>query len=686
MHGAVATRRHWRAALVCSAALSGGDAAAQPSDAAGRAPARPEYLRVERLEPFLDFETEYTYSRAASRLRRRPRDFDQTNRDLRLEEKVGAQFEGALIDPRLIAVAGDVAFGLTQSRFVERGPYFRDAVGDEGFDLEYQARANLLAGQPLSGTVYGLRQDDRINRRFQPTLHERRTGFGTTWNLAHEKFPMELGYEYLETDRTGNRAARDDEHFAESKLHYGAEWIVSEAQRFKLSYEHAENDQEYAGLGKPFDTTRDLMTLEHSLGWGPQRQNTLRTLVHWQEESGDLARDFFEIGPQLTLQHGPNVQSVYKYQFNRETYAGLDVETHRADYQLVHQMYTNLTTTVDLFGLYEDVENDVRTTQYGGLVDWQYNRRNPLGHLYANLSLAYDTQQAAGDDGERLVRDESGTFRDPLPVRLRNRDVLPGSIIVTDTSGRRIFAQGRDYVVVNRRNATELVRILSGRIADGDSVLVDYRYRTPTRGQIDTVRADFGIEQRFTGGLTPYYRVSYRDQDADASTGFARAADRTDHHRLGLRYEVPQYTLGAELEIYDDSIEPYRGFHVDGLWHILRAGQHTLDGSARWSRFRFDGGLDRRDVHMLDVNVDHRWTLSRDCSTFQRAAWRWEDDSLDGDTHGWDVTGGLTWRLGDLEAEVSIEYDRLALPTSTDDTLTFWFHLRRSFPNVFARQ
>ena len=355
---------------------------------------RHRYFSLDQFDAYLELESTYDYSRVKTG-RRRPsrKGFTQKNSDMTFTEKAGFELGGMILDPQIITYSADFSFGLTQNRFKEESRFGDRTNRDSGYLLNYDLRVNLFQGRKISGTVYGLKQNDRISRRFQPTLREDRTGFGTSWFFADDKFPMELSYDYTETDRTGNRNQRDDEHFTESTLHYGVEWVISDRNRIKFSYEHAENKQEYQGLSVPFDTTRDLFLIDHELTFGSQDQHALRTLIHYQEESGDFARDFFEIGPQLTLQHTDNLQTMYKYQFNRERYQGLDIETHRADWQLVHQLYTNLTTTVDVFGLYEDVENDVKTTQYGTSVDWQYNRKNALGHFYANLALAYDTEQ-----------------------------------------------------------------------------------------------------------------------------------------------------------------------------------------------------------------------------------------------------------------------------------------------------
>ena len=660
-------------------------ALAQPADPPADKP--PKFLTLDRLDMFLEAEGEFLQTRV--RYDKRSRDVrgrSQTDREWILREGVGLRLGGSVIDPSVLSYDGQVTFSLTQSRFTEDRSTTSKTDSQSGHLLDYDMRLNFFEGRDISGSVYARRQDDRVVRRFQPTLDERRTGYGTSWYYAHPTIPMELSYDYLKTDRRGNRRQLDDEHFEERTLHYGLEWIISDWHRIKFSYEHAENDQNYQGRTFSYETTRDLFIVDQSLEFGDEKQHEYRTLIHWQEETGDFARDFFEIGPQLRIRLTDDLNSYYKYQFNREKYAGLDIETHRADFQLVHQLYSNLTTTFDLFGLYEEVEDDVNTTQYGASVDWQYNRRNPYGHFYANLSLYYDTEDFDGETGKLVVLDESATFRDPLPITLRNLDVIDYSIIMTDATNRRIFVRGLDYIVTRRRDVTQITRLYGGRIADRETVLIDYQYRVPTDGKIDTLRVDFNLEQQFKNGLTPYYRFSFRNQELDHSTGIDRRADRTDHHRMGVRFERPEFSLSGEFEIFDDTIESYNAFHLDGIWHVWQAQSQSLDATSRFSQFFFDGDFDRRDVSIVDVELDHRWSLRDDLSLFERVLFRWQDDTAVGYTIGWDAVAGVEYAIGDFTAQVTIEYDRLELPGSDEDNLGLYVNLRREFPNVLSRR
>jgi hypothetical protein len=224
----------------------------------------------------------------------------------------------------------------------------------------------------------------------------------------------------------------------------------------------------------------------------------------------------------------------------------------------------------------------------------------------------------------------------------------------------------------------------TGSIEDGQSVWISYVHDTPSLGRTDTFRVDFGAEQRFENGLRPYYSVSYQDQNVDNSSGFDALEDRTDHHRLGIDLDRERWHVGTELEIFDDSVDPYNALHVDGRYTFLRSTVQTMEGAARFSQFHFEGSENGRDVSLLDVELDHRLFVNDATSATARALYRWEDDSVDGTTNGVDLSLALRYVTGHLSVDLSVEYDLLRLPESDEDGVGVWLTVRRDFPNVLG--
>ena len=155
---------------------------------------------------------------------------------------------------------------------------------------------------------------------------------------------------------------------------------------------------------------------------------------------------------------------------------------------------------------------------------------------------------------------------------------------------------------------------------------------------------------------------------------------------MGAKYEKPRYTIGTEYEIFDDTTDPYDAFHFSGLVHLIQAPDRTVDASGRFSRLFFEGGFDDRNVTLIDLDISHRRRLNDSISTIQRLAYRFEEDSIAGDTHAWDAMAGFEYTVGDLLGEVSFRYDRLDLPGSEDEDFGIFFRIRRKTHDLLAHR
>jgi len=642
----------------------------------------PGLFHLRNVDLFLETEANTEQRRVRSKNGSGDSNSRQTNRTAHIDQLIGLRFNGDIVHPYLFDFSGSLSVGYSESRFREE--VFSAARSDSasGFLSEFDLRGELFKTKPVSGSIYGVRRDDRVGRLFLPSLREVRVEWGTSWAFRHDVVPIHFSFDRSDTDRTGNRDRSDDEHIREDRLRLGGEWRIGEHHKVTYEYEHARTQQEFQGSAFGFDTTRDQIRVEHELSFGAAYEHRLFTLLRIQEETGDLAEDIFEIRPDLVLEHTPNLSTRYSYDFRRERFDNVEVDLHRADFQIRHQFLKNLTTVFNLFGLQEQTENDIETTQAGGSIDWHYVRNNPYGVLTAELGLASDSERTRGDNGLRSVRNESGTFRDPLPLYLVRSNVVPTSILVTDPTGRIIYLGGIDYTIVRTGDRVALFRVTAGRIANGQTVSIDYRAKTPSKGRIDTSRVDFGIEQAFSFGLTPYYRFNYRNQEIDTSRGFAFIADRTDQHRLGFTLTKPRWSLRGEFEVFDDAVDPYDAFRLGGGWAAVRSSRQTLDLDLQFSQFFFDGGFQDREVSEAYLTARHELRLSDRWTHTLNTTYRWEENSVRGTTNAIDVVSGLTYTRGNLSVEFTLEYDMLRIAGSREDTVGARMAVRWEFEDV----
>lgn len=636
----------------------------------------------------LGFEATYDQQRTAFETGQRWRSvWRQTNRAMRLEETVGLEAQGALIDEKLLTFDLGARWGLSQERFWETRPGRDLYQSPDGHLLEYDAKFTLFPRGKISVSGYALREDSRLPRAFLPSLDRSLERYGLSVFLNDPRFPMRFEFAHLYDELTSRTyALQDDEQRGEDKFRYEATWQIDPRHSLRLEYEYEDRSEQYSGSATRFDTTRNYLILNHALRFGEGDRSAWETLARFQDETGDLARDIAEVNSRLRLQHTKSFATNYNFQFLRDAYQELTTDTWRGEAGFTHQLGERLTTSMQLYGLSQSADENADFHEWGGLINLAFARDNDLGRFSANLS--YNHTRTDTNDGGRtgVVVAESLTFRDPLPAYLLHTDVVLGSIFVTNAARTRTYLPIRDYIILPLGRYFALKRVPTGNIADRETVLVTYTYRVYQDYDLTRDRLDIRVQQQFKFGLTPYYAGSFQNEALDEGDFYRFRERDVTRHRLGATYKRRRWSVGAEYEYNDDSIDPYRAMHFNGDVVLVQKARQQLDGKATLSRFWFDGarGLPERNTTLLDLGLTYRQLLAQNLEATAGAMYRFEDDSLFGDTHGVDLTTGLEWKIGYFSLLFEAEYDLLDLPGSRDDGFAVWLKLKREIP-IYAK-
>lgn len=650
------------------------------------APRRGPFLRFDDLRFDIGFDADWQRRQTLTDVREPtlfPNRDRQVNTARRFEETIGLRGAGDVLDERFLRYQFDVRGGLSQESFSESRPGRDLSHSPHGDVFEYDARATLFPAGRVSANFFALKQDDRLPRMFLPSLERQRERYGAELTFSDQVLPMRLSFESeYEELLSFDRSLNDDERRGDRRLEYEATWQPSEFHSLRLDYEYDDRREEYSGSDTRFETIRNYVTLNHALQFGDEHRSRLDTIARIQDETGDLARDAYEFSPHLRLHHTDAVSSDYRLQYLQESFEGLSHELFRGDAGLHHRPDEWIDTGVNFYGLADHVEESGDLNEWGGIATVGVSRDNSLGRFASNLTYNHAWQRVDSDGQDGVVIGEALTLRDPLPAYLAHTDVRRFSIVVTDAERRRTFLLGRDYRIAQVGRYTWLVRVLTGRIADGQTVLVSYTYRTSQGFVLNRDRLDVRMQQAFASGWTPYYAASLQEEDIDRTRFRSYQARDVNRHRLGLDYREKRWFVGAELEYNDDAIDPYKGVHLRADATFLEKAPHSLGGQGNFSFLRFDGSgeLDPHDTSLLDLGVSYRFLLDPRWDVSLAAAYRYEDDSSFGVTHGVDVTAAVAWKFGQFTASVEVEYDLLDLPGSSDGQIAVWMKLRREFP------
>jgi len=203
-----------------------------------------------------------------------------------------------------------------------------------------------------------------------------------------------------------------------------------------------------------------------------------------------------------------------------------------------------------------------------------------------------------------------------------------------------------------------------------------------TRARTDTQCFDARVEQQFKFGLRPYYEFNFRHQEisdpyANVPFGWGLVEDDLTRHRVGADFTRDRWSVGLEFESEDNHYDPFDAIHLTGQVTVLQTDRMNGALSASYSRFYFDAP-DNRDVDLFDVGFDGQFDLNERFSAQLAAAYRWENDSIDGVTHGVDLEATLVYLLGQTQIELTGEYDLLEIDGSPDDGMGVWLRVRRN--------
>lgn len=643
-------------------------------------------FRLDITDLFVRVQSDYQRRRVestapATTVAYKRKDTVQTNNDLRFIESTGLNLGGYAYDPALLEYRAAVEFGMVQERWRERVDHYTQGKDDNGFLMNYDINVDMFKTKPVSLNVYAREFDTRAPRRFLPSLREHQTETGASALLVAGSFTSEVGFSWHEIEREGNRFSDDDESYNNTRFWIDNRWQISDTQKLRLIYEHEHNTSTYQGSRYTFETQRDEVRAEHELLFGGDNKHRLDTFFRYNAEKGNQARDELELVPRLTLQHTDRFKTIHRYGLYQWDQGAIKITRNKFDTEAIWDATDKLRLSVDGYGLHERVENDLDTTGFGGIFNAAYRQLTSSGELSANASFGFNLDRTAGDASVRYVRGEAHQLGGSRPVFLRERRVVPHSIVAYNANRTRLYVLGVDYNTVINQGRAVVSRTFTGRIADGEVVYFDYAYNVPANGELRSYRSDFLIEHRFNFGLTPYYALEARCQEVESSAGTPWHRDNQNRHRLGTRYERDRWGIGAEYEIFYDTIEPYNSFHLTGRANVLSSLEHSLDFNAELSRYLHRGDF-RRDVWWYDMNVTNRSRLTDYLWFKGKADYHYENNSKEGNINGLDLGAGFELKRGYLIVELIAEYDLFSVVRGRDQGFAMFLNVRRDLSHL----
>jgi hypothetical protein len=263
-------------------------------------------------------------------------------------------------------------------------------------------------------------------------------------------------------------------------------------------------------------------------------------------------------------------------------------------------------------------------------------------------------------------------------VALANDYVVTSTIEVWNTGRTQLYTENVDYRVIVLGATTEIERLSSGAILDGQQVLVDYEYQTS--GTVDYTMLTQNVQAGWS--LKQYYNVyaRLRNAVADIKTGSPTLPLNTGTSwTTGARADLPlknDMNIGAELiyDNYEQDISPYVRDSIDAYVEMPLPFLSTLRLSARRVHVDNIGSVEDVDLRGLLLRVRSRPWFRANLT----AELNMEED-VGGSLYRKLVSGSttLSWRVRRLLLSAEFRASRETQGTFERDRLLFRFFLTR---------
>lgn len=599
------------------------------------------------------------------------------------EEGVELRAKGYIYHPNLVDWNASVRLGLTQQEIDSNG----DARKSDGTLLGYNLSGLILKEKQLSARVYSSLSDSMVDRDFATTqeLSTMRNGVEFLWRGG---IPMRLLLEEFRLNEVGDD--RENEQVTRT-LRFTVADQRDPDRWWEIIYEHEDTDETTTFTRSGDSSTTEFPVqrdeVQGSARWrfgsGPKKHR-LGVRGRWMDRKGFFINKVMEGDVSLDLAHSETFGTFYRAAYNvNETETSEDRQI-TGEVGFTKRFYESLDMTGRV--ITEDrqfLEGYQRTIGYW--LDMLYNKHTPIGIYQATVQLGYEQEEEDNGQGRRTIRDENVTLSGTTYEALSEPNVIEGSITVTNLARTETYTEDDDFMLRKTGAFTEIARLESGDIADGETVLVTYSIETAQQTEFTTTTIQWNnrlILRKIPVEL--YYNYRLRDQQLSGGEDPGNLDTRTVQ-LFGIEVTLwEELVMRAEHEIREQLLSPSSTadrFVADYRRRLSRDVDLNLGGLIE--RLVYDDaaqfGLEPEDDHLNTLRGYARLTarvrrdmLVRFSADYVKMEGRENDEILT-------LVGSLDWNFRQIELSVEARqrFYTQELTTGTDQSLMVF--IRRRF-------
>ena len=299
--------------------------------------------------------------------------------------------------------------------------------------------------------------------------------------------------------------------------------------------------------------------------------------------------------PYVFWQHSDKLSSFYQYNLYKSSDRYIDTTNQSAKIGVNYQFKNGLYMNGDLHGdsnntyglkqdsygtnlkmKYSQPLSTSSTLQFGANVN--YDEKNRLAAV-ALVNTYGEQQLLSGTIATPLARE----FIDITTIQVFN--LTRTQLYCPDTTPLPVGCTVADYRIIVIGSLTQIQRLVTGNILDGQSLLVDYAFQTGGDAKFNSL--DWGLQANLTVLRNLSFFANYRQLDYRLISGVPTVPmNPIRNTQYGIRLDQPLelgFSVGAEaiFENQDEVFAPYRRDSYTSYIQSPRYERSTLRLSGR---------------------------------------------------------------------------------------------------------
>ncbi len=542
----------------------------------------------------------------------------------------------------------------------------------------------LLQLKPYATSVFASSTHNTHQYDFFNSVIEDSHSYGVLTGYRTGPVPVTLSFQQISRDTTGfNYDTTSDQTTLD--LHARNERARQNFTDFAYQYSHYESRS--TGSGETFRDTSDFhyITLNDTENF--EHSVLTSTLLFDQSETTAVNSQDLNLLLHYSIEHLPNLRSIYDYSFARFATDSGDAMQDSARAGLQHQLYESLTSYGDFHGSSANSSFGGSTLDLvsgGTSASVAYTKRlGNWGRLTLSDGVNFDFTDQQSSGGILLISKESHALPSGQWVRLNVPRIIVIVIVATDAAhGEMPLTENVDYLVDRTRDPWQLQRNpFSTVLTDSNNtVLVTYTVRPNPSGSYSTLSDQAQIRLDLWNGTVGFYgRYSFTENHA-YDPGFVLEDVRefqagADFYRRGLR-------LAANYTDRHSSLFGYYAYNLSESYSSVALPHSTIgiDLNQRWSFYPASGNLSNSTsrVTYYDFILRYDWHPVTAINWSAETGYELQrGNGLDQDLFV--ARTYFNWLIGKLDLHLGYEFQNQKYTAETRDRHFVFLRAKRNF-------